>query len=412
MKYLIIVILVVGIAMLAPLVEGVEAYSWPQFHGPLRNNVSLETGLMKSWPQGGPELLWTARGLGHGFSSMSIRDGMICTVGNVGKDTVITALGLDGKPLWSRSNGPAWTAAWPGSRSTPTFDGDRLYHQSPLGNIVCLKAKTGDVLWEKNILRAVKSKNSTWGLAESLLIDGDRLISCPGGPETSMVALSKHNGEFIWKAPSIDQLAGYCSPVVIDYAGLRIVVSMTAKALIGVNIKNGKLLWRVKNESYADENIMAPIFHNGCLFISTLKAGSVKWKLVSKAGKIELKELWRNKELDNHHGGMVLLGEYLYGSGGFRNANQWVCLDWETGQILQMEKGVGKGSLTSAGGMLYTLNTERRMGLVRATPTKIELISSFMIPPGGEGKSWAHPVVCNGRLYVRHSDFMYAYKIR
>jgi outer membrane protein assembly factor BamB len=389
-------------------------YSWPQFHGSSRDNISDETGLLKKWPDDGPPLVWTVKGLGHGFSSLSIAASRIYTAGNIEKDTVITALDLNGNVLWRAVNGRAWTRDkyYPGARSTPTIEGHRVFHQSPLGNIVCLEAETGDIVWELDILNTVGSKNSRWALAESLLIDGDRVISCPGGPETCMVALDKNTGEIVWKAPSTDELAGYSSPLLFRHKGFRIITTLTAKAIIGVNADNGKLLWHVKHESYADENVMIPIFHDGHVFISTLATGSVKWKLNVEDGKASLEELWRTKEMDNHHGGVILLDGSLYGTSTVKNSKKWITLDWQTGQNKSMDEGVGKGSLTYADGMFYTLSIDRVMGLVRPSSNGLELVSSFEIPEGGKGKSWAHPVVCGGRLYIRHGDFLYAYNVR
>lgn len=410
-EYIFVILATLLIVVPGVFAENLE-HSWPQFHGPDRDNISRETGLLKTWPDEGPALAWTAKGLGHGFSSVAIANGIIYTVGNMEEDTVVTALNMKGEVQWRAKNGKAWTKDYPGTRSTPTINGNRIYHQSPLGNIVCLNAETGEVIWEVDILTKVGSKNSTWGLAESLLIDGDRLISCPGGPETCMVALDKHTGSIIWKAPSTNELAGYSSPILVEYKGLRIIVTLTAKAIIGVNADNGDLLWHVMHESYADENVMIPIFYDGYIFISTLVTGSVKWKIAVEGGKVALEEIWRTKELDNHHGGVILLDGYLYGTSTVKNSNKWICLDWQTGRMMYADPGVGKGSLTYADGMLYTLSIDRVMGLVRPTSTKFELVSSFEIPKGGKGKSWAHPVVCNGRLYIRHGEFLYAYSVR
>jgi len=385
---------------------------WPQFHGPNRDNLSAEKGLLKNWPEQGPDLLWTARGLGHGYSSVSIAAGMIYTAGNIEKNTVVTALDLDGKVVWQVKNGKAWTRDRPGTRGTPTIDGDRLFHQSPLGNVVCLEARTGKKIWELNVIDKFKSKTSTWALAESLLIDGEHVICCPGGPQTCMVALDKNTRAVVWKAPSTSELAGYASPTLAECQGLRIIITLTSKGIIGVNADTGELLWHVKHESYADENVLMPIYHDGHVFISTLRAGSVKWKINVKDGKASLEEIWRTKELDNHHGGVLLLNGNLYGTSTLRNSNLWVCLDWETGEKKYMDKGVGKGSLTYADGMLYTLSENGNMGLVRPAPAGYELVSSFKIPKGGKGNSWAHPVVCGGRLYIRHGEFLYAYSVR
>jgi outer membrane protein assembly factor BamB len=389
---------------------------WPQFHGPDRDNMSAEKGLPKSWPQNGPNLLWTAAGLGHGYSSVSIANGMIYTAGSIEDNTVVIALNLDGKILWKVTNGRAWvgkgSGSRPGTRGTPTIDGDRLYHQSPHGDIVCLNARTADKIWQLNVVEKFNSTLPTWALAESLLVDGNRLISCPGGPQTSMVALDKSDGSLVWKAPSVAERAGYSSPILFEYKGLRIITTLTAKSIIGVNADTGRLLWRIEHESYADENVMMPIFHDGCIFISTLKAGSVKWKLNVQNGGVALEEIWRTTELDNHHGGVILINENLYGSSTFRNRNLLVCLDWKTGRTKYMDKSIGKVSLTCADAMLYALSIDGVVGLVRPTPAGHELVSSFEIPEGGKGKSWAHPVVCGGRLYIRHGEFLYAYALK
>lgn len=409
----------IRIILLDPEVHHQHAHSkhsmhnnWPQFHGPDRDNMSTETGLLKSWPEEGLEMLWTSEGIGHGFSTVSLANGIICTAGNIDGNTVVTALDMQGKKLWSTVNGKAWEDSYPGSRGTPTIDGDRVYHQSPLGNIVCLNAKTGEIIWEKNILDEMKSKTSKWAMSESLLIDGEQLISSPGGPEASMVAMNKKTGEIIWKAQGNDELAGYSSPILIEKEGLRIIVNLTAKAIIGVNAENGELLWHEKHKSYANENVLMPIYQDGCLYVSTLKTGSVKWRVVVEEGKASLEELWRNKELDNHHGDVALVDGYLYGTTTFYNRNQWVCLDWETGETKYVAPGTGKGSLTYADGKLYTLSIKRLLGLVNPTPEEFEVVSTFEIPEGGEGLSWAHPVVCDGRLYIRHGDFLYVYGVR
>jgi outer membrane protein assembly factor BamB len=406
------IMLIGGLILTSAAYAANQGAFWPQFHGPNRDNLSMEKGLLKKWPENGPIRLWTARGLGHGYSSLSIASGMIYTAGSIEKDTVINALNLDGKVLWQVKNGKAWTGDRPGTRGTPTIDGNRLFHQSPLGNLICLDAKSGDRIWEFNIIEKFKSKEPRWALAESLLVDGDHLISCPGGPQTCMVALNKKTGSILWKAPSIGEPAGYASPTLVEYKGLRIITTLTSKGFIGVNADTGELLWHIKHESYADENVMMPTYHDGHVFISTLQAGSVKWKINVKDDKVSLEEIWRTEELDNHHGGVILINGNLYGTSTIRNRNLLVCLDWKTGRNKYMDKCVGKVSLTYADGMLYTLSENSVMGLVRPTPTGHELVSSFRIPKGGKGNSWAHPVVCGGRLYIRHDEFLYAYSLR
>lgn len=397
----------------ALLVAPAAAGDWPQFHGPKRDNISTETGLLKRWPQGGPNLIWTARGLGHGFSSLSIVGGRIYTAGNIGNQAVVTAMDLTGKRQWQAKCGRAWTrkGLYPGTRGTPTLDDGRLYFETPLGDLVCLDAANGKKLWGLNILSTFRGKNIRWALSESLLIDGDRLICSPGGSEGGVVALDKRTGKVVWKCKTGDQ-AGYASPVLAEYKGLRMILTLTLKAMIGVEAETGKLLWRVKHLSYADENVLQPIYHDGHVFVSTVAAGSRKWKINVRGRTASVQEVWRSKQMDNHHGGVVLLGGHLYGSSCAFNRNKWICLNWLSGKALYVATGVGKGSLTVADGMLFILGRSGTMGLVAPSPEAHTVVSRFELPKGGKGLWWAHPVVCDGRLYVRHGEFLYAYDVR
>jgi len=383
---------------------------WPRFHGPNNDNLSADTGLLKQWPEGGPPLLWTAQGLGEGYSSVSIADGRIYTAGNIDEQTVITALDLEGKIVWQKPNGPAWTKSYPGTRSTPTIDGDRLYHQSPLGNLVCMKAATGERLWGLNVLETFGSQNIRWALAESLLIDGQHVISTPAGPETCVVALDKLTGRTVWQSESADgDLAGYCSPALTELNGKRLILTMTARAVVCVDADTGKLYWRYPHKTSYDVNVLTPICVDGWVFVSSgYHSGSRMLKMEVSGDEVTVEEVWTNKDLDNHHGGVVLVDGFLYGSS---SSGRWVCLDWTTGETKYKERGVGKGSLTYADGMLYTLSEKYQVGLVRVGPEKHELVSQFKLPEGGEGPSWAHPVVCGGRLYIRHGDFLYCYDV-
>lgn len=385
---------------------------WPQFHGPDRSNRSAETGLRKSWPAEGPELLWTARGLGHGFATVSIAGGRIYTSGNIDDKTVITALDLDGRHLWQAENGPSWTKSVPGTRSTPTIDEDRLYHESPLGELVCLAASSGKRLWGLNLLETFRSQNINWGLSESVLIDGDRLICCPGGPETAIVALDKFHGTTIWKSPSAGDLAGYASPSLGEYRGLRMIFTLTACAILGVNADSGALLFRFEHTTPFDESIFMPLYHDGHVFVSTRTTGSVLLKLNVEGQSVSAEPVWRTEQLDNQHGGVVLLDGYLYGACHVRNNGRWVCLDWKTGREMYADRGIGKGSLTYADGMFYALNERGNVAMIKPNPQRYEIVSQFEIPKGGEGPTWAHPVVCGGRLYLRHGDLLYVYDIR
>jgi outer membrane protein assembly factor BamB len=236
------------------------------------------------------------------------------------------------------------------------------------------------------------------------------VICCPGGPQTAVVALDKRTGKTVWKSPTTGDLAGYASPVLAVYQGLRMIFTMTSKAAIAVNADTGDLLWRVQHVTPFDENICTPIFHDGCVFVSTGHGvGSVLLRVKVSGQKAAVEEVWRSKGLDNHHGGVILLDGYLYGS---CHSPRWACLDWKTGEKMYAERGVGKGSAMYADGMLYTLSEKGVMGLVKPTPDGHKVISQFRIPEGGEGPVWAHPVVCGGRLYIRHGEMLFAYDIK
>ena len=405
---------VVGIALLASLVlaGGIQAAGgeWPHWGGPNRDHKSTETGLLKKWPAGGPKLLWTARGLGAGFATVSVANGLVYTAGSLGGKTVVQAFDLSGKSVWRAENGGAWTRDSPGARGTPTIEGGRLYHESPLGDVICLDAKTGKKIWSLNILRKFRGRNITWALSESLLVDGGNVICCPGGRNVAVVALNKQTGDTVWECKGAGDKPGYASPIVIDHKGIRQIITMTSRAVIGVEADTGRLLWRHEHKTSYDANIPDPIFHDGHVFIcSGYGSGAELLKLDVQGKEVSVERVWRTKALDNHHGGVLLVDGYVYGS---THRGRWVCLDFKTGEAKYAARGGGKGSLTYADGMLYTYSERGTVGLVKATPDGHVVISQFRVPRGGRGPNWPHPVICDGRLYLRHGDLLFCYAIK
>ncbi|PIU91000.1 MAG: hypothetical protein COZ06_25970 [Armatimonadetes bacterium CG_4_10_14_3_um_filter_66_18] len=390
-----------------------EAPSWPQFRGPQGDGVSTETGLLKQWPEAGPKLLWTAEGLGFGFGSVTVGGGRIYAAGDRDKHTVVTALNMEGAVQWQFENGASWDDPTPGGRSTPTFDGGRVYHENGHGAVVCLAADTGEKLWGRNQAEEFGGRFSSWGYAESPIIDGDHVLCCPGG-ETAMVALNKTTGETVWKSASSGEPAGYSTPILAEYQGLRLVLTMSEKSLIGVNADTGDLLFRFEHFTprYV-ANCVSPLYHDGHILVSGgYGKGCVLLKLGIAGKQATVEPVWRTENLDNRHGGILLLDGFLYGASQWTNKGKWVCLEWQTGALRYAEPGVGEGSVTSAEGLLYTLSEGRKMGLVKATPEGHEVISQFSLPAGGKGATWAHPVVRGGRLYVRHGDLLHAFDVR
>ncbi|MEW6358282.1 MAG: PQQ-binding-like beta-propeller repeat protein [Planctomycetota bacterium] len=411
-----IIVLFVFVNILLPpcrSVRGDGPSEWPQFHGPRRDNKSDETGLLKQWPPGGPTLLWTARGLGHGYSTVAISGGMIYTTGSIVDVTALTALDLNGKVVWTTKNGPAYKRQYPGTRGTPTLDGDRLYHENADGDVVCLDAKTGKTVWGLNILEKFGGRNVHWGMAESLLIDGKNLICSPGGEEAAVVALDKMTGETVWVCKGAGDRLGYSSPIIFTHGGVRQIVTMTHCAVIGVRADTGELLWRSEHATPYHTNIDDPIHHDGCVFITSWTTGSELIRLKAEGARVAAERVWESKGMDNEHGGVILVDGHLYG--GFSTIDgetPWVCLEWATGRRKYAEGGFSRCSMTWAEGLFYALNHNRVAALIRATPDSFEIVSRFTIPEGGKGPTWAHPVVCGGRLYIRHGDFLYCYDIQ
>jgi outer membrane protein assembly factor BamB len=387
---------------------------WAQFHGPRRDNISTETNLLQHWPVKGPKLLWARRGVGRGFATVSIVGGKIYTAGNIDDQTVITALGLDGKIIWQTKNGPLTKRAYPGARGTPTLCCGKLYHLAPDGAMICLNAETGKEIWSLNVLETFKGENCKWGLSESVLIDGKNVICTVGGKKTSIVALDKKTGKTVWESPSIGDQPGYASPVIVKFGGLRQIVTGMAKSIVAVSADTGKLLWRFKHEVRLDQNIMTPIHHEGHIFVSGPGAGGTLLKMKVTGKKCTVKPAWKNPKMGNAHGGVVLSNGYLFGHSD--RGSRLSCVEFKTGRTMYSEDhdaaGKKSASLTLAGGMLYILSDDKVAHLVPADPKAFKPVSSFKILPGGSGPLWAHPVVFDGRLYIRHDKLIMAYDIR
>ena len=386
---------------------------WPQFHGPRRDNKSTETGLLQQWPEGGPKLIWKATGIGHGFCSVVIANGLIYTTGNVGADTRITAFTLDGKVAWTATNGPACRHQHSGTRSIPALDGDRLYHLNADGDLACLDARSAKRVWALNILRRFGGRNIQWGLAESPLIDGRKLICTPGGADISVVALDKTTGKLIWACKGGGHKPGYASPVAIEHQGLRQYVTMLAKSIIGVHADTGKLLWQLGHTTPFDENIFTPLFHDGHIYFATghgVGSRLLKPKVEGQTCSAEV--VWRTGKLDAHHGGIVLHGGRLYGFCHGARKSRWDVLDFATGKLLYSERTPTKGATTYADGRLYAVNERGLVELIKPVPTARQAVSRFQLPKGGRGPVWAHPIVCGGRLYLRHADTLSAYDVK
>jgi outer membrane protein assembly factor BamB len=401
----------------APLLRA-GSYDSPQWRGIHRDATSPETGLLKEWPKQGPPLAWKATGLGDGYAEVSVADGRVFTLGerraaDKPKGSVETfAIALDeatGRELWATRIGAAHGDGGP--RSTPTVDGDRIYVLSPNGDLVCLSAATGKRRWGKDLPKDFGGQVGGWAYCESVLIDGDRLVCTPGGKEATLVALDKETGDTVWKAavPGGGNRAEYSSVVVADVGGQKQYVQFLAGGVVGVRAEDGKFLWRYAHPANGTANCATPVYHDGRVFAaSSYGQGGGLARLTRDGGHTTAEEVYFLKELQNHHGGLVLVDGYLYGEGG----GQLYCLDFKTGDVMWHEGRPGKGSIAYADGRLYYRNEGGPMTLVEANPKKYVERGRFEQPPGGHGPSWPHPALANGKLYLRHAGVLFCYDVK
>ena len=386
-----------------------------------RTGVSAETGLMKSWPAGGPTLLWSNTDLSKGYSQPSFGDNTIFITGNTGNDDILYALSMDGKILWKTVMGRAWTASNPESRATPTIEGNKVFTCSGFGDIACIDGTTGRIIWSYKGSELNKGTYGTWGIAESLLIDGNKIYFSPGGPETMTIALNKETGNVIWKSPSLNDKPGYVSPILINYAGRKMLINASLGHFYGVDVSNGEILWKVAHEQSSDPQMRqydlikctTPLYRDGMVYVTGgYDTGGMMVKIGDDGKSATV--AWTDPVLDDHHGGVVLLNGYIYGSNWINNGTgNWCCIEWKTGKKMWEEPWKCKGSIISAEGMLFIFDEKNgNVGLVKANPEKFELVSSFQVTHGNTGPFWSHPVIHNGILYLRHTNALMAYNIK
>lgn len=395
--------------MILAAASAANAADWPQFRGPSRDGTSPETGLLKQWPQEGPKELWSVDGLGVGYASVSVAGGLIYTTGLIDGQGYLFAFDLQGKPKFKVAYGPEWTKGgnYPSARTTPTLDGDRLYLMSGQGRIACYKAATGEPVWHVDALDKFKGQNITWGIAESPLIDGEKVLCTPGGPDATVVALNKMTGETIWTSKGLSENSAYCSPMLIERGPNRLILTLVQKSLVGIDANTGKVYWTVPHKVSYDIQAVSPAYKDGLIYITNgYGHGSKGFQLSPDGTSIEPK--WSEKSLDVHHGGVVLVGGNIHGAA---NNGTWTCLDLATGKVQFIDKLVGKGSVIYVDGMLYGYGEKGQVGLIGIKPNGYELAGSFKVTKGSK-EHWAHPAVSDGRLYIRHGEVLMCYDIK
>jgi outer membrane protein assembly factor BamB len=381
---------------------------WPQWRGPNRDGVSKETGLLKQWPESGPPLAWKAAGAGRGYSSLSASKGRLYTLGLRGEREFVIAFDFKtGKEVWATPHGSAFrNDRGDGPRGTPTVDGDRVYALGGAGDLSALDAATGKVVWTMNVLQKFGGSNITWGISESPLVVGEKLLVNPGGEGASIVALNKKNGSLIWKSQS--DRAGYSSGVPVAVGGKTQVVFFTSTRGLGLDLETGQLLWDYPKAANNVANAATPVVRGNRVWISSdygNGGGLVEIKPGEKG--VTASEVYFTKEMRNHHSSSVLVGEHLYGfSGGILTA-----MRFDTGEVAWKDRSVGKGAVVYADGLLYLLSENGVVGLAEATPEGYRERGRFRIPQDSL-PTWAHPIVAGGHLFLRDQDTIYAYDLR
>jgi outer membrane protein assembly factor BamB len=415
---------VLGLLLILPALPGrVWGDDWPQWRGPERTGLSRETGLLKEWSKDGPEMLWKQKDIGGGYSTPAVvGDRIYLMVDRGGKEFALALSVKDGAEVWATAVGkvgPNQGPQYPGARSTPTVDGERIYVLGSDGDLACLDRETGKIVWSRSLRKQFGGKPGMWAYAESVLIDGDTLVCTPGGKDATLAALNKKDGETIWKCsvPGGDA-AGYASVIVAEVGGVRQYVQFVATGVVGVDARTGKFLWRFNKTTDPAANIPTPVFHDDCVFTSTSRNGSGLNRIKVAADAVSTEQVYFKKMPLNSIGGVVLVGDYLYGTGA---NGDLTCVDFKSGDIKWHHACVQSAALTYADGMLYVrgqggsgFGKEKPpwIALVEATPDAYKEKGRFQQPDHGNMPAWPHPVVANGRLYLRDGGVLLCYNIK
>jgi outer membrane protein assembly factor BamB len=397
----------------------VRGSDWPQWRGPHRDGISQETGLLNEWPQEGPKLRWQLKDIGSGFSTPAVVGARLYLLSNKGleEEFVLALSDKDGSKVWSRTIGkvgePNQNPSYPAARSTPTVDGEVLYALGSDGDLAALKTSDGGVMWKKNLRSDFGGAPGRWAYSESPLIDGDVLVCTPGGKEATLVALNKKTGETIWKCatPAGDQ-AAYSSVIIVNSDGIKQYVQFVQNGLIGIDAKNGKLLWRYeKTAKGSPANIPTPVANDSMIYSGASMTGGGLVKLKHSGDSFEAEQVYYSRKLPTAIGGAIKIGKYLYGASG----QVLLCVDFASGEVKWEDRSIAPASLCYADGRFYLHAENGSVALVEPSPEGYREHGRFNPPDQpdrGSAKAWAYPVVANGRLYIRDASCLWAYDVK
>jgi outer membrane protein assembly factor BamB len=408
-------------AATASLIASPEA-GWPQFRGPRRDGISTEQGLLQAWPEGGPRLMWSRTGAGRGFSSPIIAGGRIYVTGDFGEDMYVLAFDLEGKPLWRTKNGEAWLNQYQGARASVTYSAGNLYHQNAHGRLVALAADTGKERWSLNVLERFGGENITWGLSECLLVDERAVYVTVGGRDALLVALDKQSGEVLWRSEKITgaggkdaaENAGYAAPIMVQFAGRRLIIGCSSQHLFCLDADSGKLQWSRPRPTSYSVLAMSPVLVGDAVFVSApFGPPGALYRLVqpsSQGGTVGVQDVWTT-DLDTAQGGVVHVDGRLYGS-YYPRRGGWAAIEAASGKVLYADPDIVKGAPLYADNRLYALSEDGWMLLLDPSETQFEFKGRFRVATARDRDAWAHPVIHDGRLYLRYHDTLYCYEIR
>ena len=388
-----------------------------QWRGPNRDGYFTETGLLKVWPENGPEQILEVEKIGKGWSSPVEVDGMIYTTGMIDTLDYLTAINPDGSFKWQVAYGRSWNKSFPDTRSTPVIESDRIYVQSGTGQVSCINKETGDAIWEVDVDKNFEGEYHIWGNSETVLICDDKIIVSPGGKETSVVALNKMTGEEVWQTKSLGGPRAYASATIYEWNGLRYILAVIGTDLMAIVPETGEIAWsyRYWNPSHWDQDGLiwtnTPVFKDNAIFL-TMGYDYPAVMLEMDSTGTSVKEKFVDHTFDNHHHGVILNDGYLYGSNWLDNKRgKWICMKWDTGEIKYVADWDTKGSMVMADGLLYCYNERGNVGLVKPDPDGFDVISEFRIRKGA-GPHWAHPFIADGKLFMRHGDVLMVFDIK
>jgi len=386
-----------------------------QWRGTNRDGIYPDKNLLKIWPEAGPKLLWLTEEIGNGYSSPVIAEGKLYINGEIDSISHVFAFDQNGKLIWKTPNGKeffgeGYSANFPGARSAPTVYNDLIYVCSGLGRIACLEAATGKERWAVNMVSDLGGKLNMFGYSESLLVDETKVYCYPGGSESNVVALDRFTGKVVWTSKALGDAVSFCSPVIIKLPELNVLVNLSREYLMGLDAKNGELLWSLKEDSVKleGEYCNTPIYADGFIYeISGVEKGSGAFKLeLSPDGK-SIKRIWKNDKVKNPMGGFVKFGDRIYATSEDKKLK---VLDTQTGQVVETLSGM-KGSLIAADNLLFCYTDNGYVNLIKGIGSKLEVVSKFKIEKGTK-EHFSHPVIANGVLYVRHGNALMAYQIK